>query len=103
MNLDDLAAYEKMTWETSSYELENAVEDLVAEVKRLLPMVSAYWDKLMLAEAALGEIRYYQECGDSVDGLGEIIEHYRNKLGVNMPHTGDEDEYLEKMYEEEEE
>jgi len=35
MNLDELNEYEKMTWETSSYELENAVEDLVTEVKRL--------------------------------------------------------------------
>ena len=54
MNLDDLAAYEKMTWETSSYELENAVEDLVAEVKRLLPMVSAAWTDYVVAENQMG-------------------------------------------------
>ena len=32
MNLDE---YEKMTWETPSDELDDAVEDLLAEVKRL--------------------------------------------------------------------
>ena len=31
----DIDAYEKMTWETPSDELEDAVENLLAEVKRL--------------------------------------------------------------------
>ena len=35
----DIDAYEKMTWETPSDELEDAVENLLAEVKRLRDMV----------------------------------------------------------------
>ena len=31
----DIDVYEKMTWETPSDELEDAVENLLAEVKRL--------------------------------------------------------------------
>ena len=54
---------------------------LLAEVKRLRR-------KLMLAESALGEIRAYHESGQG--NLGEIIEHYRDKEGVEMPNAFDE-------------
>ena len=36
----DTDAYEKMTWETPSDELEDAVENLLAEVKRLRKQLS---------------------------------------------------------------
>jgi ribosomal protein L13 len=35
----DTDAYEKMTWETPSDELEDAVENLLAEVKRLREVI----------------------------------------------------------------
>jgi hypothetical protein len=38
MNLDE---YEKMTWETPSDELDDAVEDLLAEVKRLREAITS--------------------------------------------------------------
>ena len=40
----DIDAYEKMTWKTPSDELEDAVENLLAEVKRLSALADALWD-----------------------------------------------------------
>ena len=37
-------AYEEMTWETPSDELEDAVEHLLAEVKRLSALADALFD-----------------------------------------------------------
>ena len=55
--------------------------DLLAEVKRLR-------ERLMLAESALGEVRACHEDGQG--NLGEILEHYRDKEGVEMPNAFDE-------------
>ena len=52
-----------------------------AEVKRLR-------ERLMLAESALGEVRACHEDGQG--NLGEILEHYRDKEGVEMPNAFDE-------------
>ena len=41
MNTD---AYEEMTWETPSDELEDAVHDLLAEVKRLRRLNDYLWE-----------------------------------------------------------
>ena len=38
----DIDKYEKMTWETPSDELEDAVENLLAEVKRLREDIEGY-------------------------------------------------------------
>ena len=54
---------------------------LLAEVKRLR-------ERLMLAESALGEVRACYESGQG--DLGEILEHYRDKEGVEMPNAFDE-------------
>jgi hypothetical protein len=54
---------------------------LLAEVKRLR-------ERLMLAESALGEVRACHEYGQG--NLGEILEHYRDKEGVEMPNAFDE-------------
>tara|TARA_R100000781_G_C4048770_1_gene116721 strand:+ start:24 stop:281 length:258 start_codon:yes stop_codon:yes gene_type:complete len=56
-------------------------KDLLAEVKRLR-------ERLMLAESALGEVRACHEDGQG--NLGEILEHYRDKEGVEMPNAFDE-------------
>ena len=66
MNLGDLNEYEKMTWETSSYELENAVEDLLAEVKRLRKNES----ELLSAISQVRE-RVYKEL---IQKMKELIE-----------------------------
>lgn len=43
--------------------------------------------RLMLAESALGEVRVCHETGQG--NLGEIIAHYRDKEGVEMPNAFD--------------
>ena len=58
-----------------------ALIDERAEVKRLR-------ERLMLAESALGEVRACHEDGQG--NLGEILEHYRDKEGVEMPNAFDE-------------
>ena len=40
----DINAYKNMTWETPSDELEDAIENLLAEVKRLREGIKAYLD-----------------------------------------------------------
>ena len=57
---------------------------LLAEVKRLRR-------RLMLAESALGEVRVCHETGQG--NLGEIIAHYRDKEGVEMPSVFDDQAY----------
>tara|TARA_Y100000361_G_scaffold124488_1_gene117610 strand:+ start:268 stop:462 length:195 start_codon:yes stop_codon:yes gene_type:complete len=42
----DTDAYEDMTWETPSDELADAVENLLAEVKRLRDLIQSVWDGL---------------------------------------------------------
>ena len=42
----DIDAYEDMTWETPSDELADAVENLLAEVKRLRDLIQSVWDGL---------------------------------------------------------
>ena len=42
----DTDAYEDMTWETPSDELADAVENLLAEVKRLRDLIQSIWDGL---------------------------------------------------------
>ena len=65
--------------DTDKYGMTN--EELLAEVKRLR-------ERLMLAESALGEVRACHEDGQG--NLGEILEHYRDKEGVEMPNAFDE-------------
>jgi hypothetical protein len=56
----DTDAYEKMTWETPSDELEDAVENLLAEVKRLRYIVDSIpdevWKDMKTWEAMKGVI-----------------------------------------------
>ena len=61
---------------------------LLEEVKRLRKENKTLWKGLMLAESALGEVRAYHENGQGE--LGEILEHYRDKEGVEMPNAFDE-------------
>ncbi len=65
-----------------------ADKQLIADAPLLLAEVKRLRRKLMLAESALGEIRAYHESGQG--NLGEIIEHYRDKEGVEMPNAFDE-------------
>ncbi len=44
--MSDTDAYENMTWETPSDELEDAVENLLAEVKRLRKGVKTLYEYL---------------------------------------------------------
>ena len=71
-----------------SRERAEANYNLVADAPLLLEEVKRLGHKLMLAESALGEIRAYHE--NSQGNLGEIIEHYRDMEGVEMPNAFDE-------------
>ena len=61
---------------------------LIADAPLLLEEVKRLHERLMLAESALGEVRAYYESGQG--DLGEILEHYRDKEGVEMPNAFDE-------------
>ena len=61
---------------------------LIADAPLLLAEVKRLRHRLMLAESALGEVRAYDEGGEG--SLGEILEHYRDKEGVEMPNVFDE-------------
>jgi len=73
IGIDDLLA--------DSMAVKKSINELLAEVKRLR-------ERLMLAESALGEVRACHEDGQG--NLGEILEHYRDKEGVEMPNAFDE-------------
>jgi len=61
---------------------------LIADAPLLLAEVKRLRERLMLAESALGEVRACHEDGQG--NLGEILEHYRDKEGVEMPNAFDE-------------
>ena len=61
---------------------------LAADAPLLLEEVKRLSHRLMLAESALGEVRAYHEDGQG--NLSEILEHYRDKEGVEMPNAFDE-------------
>jgi len=67
-----------------------ANQRLAADAPLLLEEVKRLQHRLMLAESALGEIRAYHESGSG--DLGEIIQHYRDNEGVEMPNAFDEDD-----------
>ena len=75
-------------WNTADEELCADAPLLLEEVKRLRKENKTLWKGLMLAESALGEVRAYHENGQGE--LGEILEHYRDKEGVEMPNAFDE-------------
>ena len=58
----DTNAYEKMTWETPSDELEDAVGNLLAEVKRLREALFA------CAEGA-GDVPFFNKGGEGYEAL----------------------------------
>lgn len=78
LTIDDWYKMNHHDWK----DVVNEHNDLLAEVKRLR-------EKLMLAESALGEVRAHHENGQG--DLGEILEHYRDKEGVEMPNAFDEE------------
>ena len=65
-----------------------ANQKLIADAPLLLAEVKRLRERLMLAESALGEVRACHEDGQG--NLGEILEHYRDKEGVEMPNAFDE-------------
>ena len=69
MNLDE---YEKMTWETPSDELDDAVEDLLAEVKRL-----HYWIYHHAKNLDAGGVHTFADEAREVIGLvkGEVRDY----------------------------
>ena len=67
---------------------EDADRKLVQDAPLLLEEVKRLRERLMLAESALGEVRACHEDGQG--NLGEILEHYRDKEGVEMPNAFDE-------------
>jgi hypothetical protein len=69
---------------------EEANLRLMADAPLLLEELKRLQHRLMLAESALGEIRAYHESGSG--DLGEIIQHYRDNEGVEMPNAFDEDD-----------
>ena len=77
LTIDDWYKMNHHDWK----DVMNEYNDLLAEVKRLR-------ERLMLAESALGEVRACHENGQG--NLGEILEHYRDKEGVEMPNVFDE-------------
>jgi len=68
--------------------LERYSNLLVDDYKELLAEVKRLRERLMLTESALGEVRAHHEYGQG--NLGEILEHYRDKEGVEMPNAFDE-------------
>tara|TARA_R100001440_G_scaffold23141_3_gene37664 strand:+ start:2366 stop:2704 length:339 start_codon:yes stop_codon:yes gene_type:complete len=66
----------------------SANAQLIADAPLLLEEVKRLRERLMLAESALGEVRACHEDGQG--NLGEILEHYRDKEGVEMPNAFDE-------------
>lgn len=73
----DTDAYENMTWETPSDELEDAVENLLAEVKRLRKKLAEKEDHLYVAEDVLSRSGfwydvYYEEISEEEEG--KVIE-----------------------------
>ena len=69
-------------------DLSEANARLIADAPLLLAEVKRLHERLMLAESALGEVRAYYESGQG--DLGEILEHYRDMEGVEMPNAFDE-------------
>jgi hypothetical protein len=67
---------------------EEANLRLMADAPLLFEEVKRLSHRLMLAESALGEVRAYHEDGQG--NLSEILEHYRDKEGVEMPNAFDE-------------
>ena len=65
-----------------------ATANLIADAPLLLAEVKRLRERLMLAESALGEVRACHEDGQG--NLGEILEHYRDKEGVEMSNAFDE-------------
>jgi hypothetical protein len=61
---------------------------LIADAPLILEEVKRLRERLMLAESALGEVRACHEDGQG--NLGAILEHYRDKEGVEMPNAFDE-------------
>ena len=83
----DPDAYEKMTWETPSDELEDAVENLLAEVKRLREAL-AYTASLLTCRME----------GDDIP-IADIREHALDVVGMSADEAmatthlmGDEEE-----------
>tara|TARA_R100001015_G_C4466773_1_gene51820 strand:- start:203 stop:553 length:351 start_codon:yes stop_codon:yes gene_type:complete len=70
---------------TPTWNQDNA---LACDAPLLLEEVKRLRERLMLAESALGEVRACHEDGQG--NLGEILEHYRDKEGVEMPNAFDE-------------
>jgi len=81
---------DNMIWTVGNLTVEwkEADKNLVADAPLLLEEVKRLRERLMLAESALGEVRACHEDGQG--NLGEILEHYRDKEGVEMPNAFDE-------------
>ena len=83
------APWEWSSVERTQYEVEPHPDKLLAkDAPLLLEAYKRLRERLMLTESALGEVRAHHEYGQG--NLGEILEHYRDKEGVEMPNAFDE-------------
>ena len=97
MEADELATYAQMTWKTPSDELEDAVENLLAEVKRLQRYENRQielWDIITnfddKANPEDEEIAQMWSESVSLGYMGSVYEYKMMRIESEIPSTGTE-------------